>query len=120
MNMAFLPRHFYRDQTILATLETGNDRRLIQRLSQLAEEDYKEIEENLQKMHLLESQVVQQVFAYNKQMSEKRDADFADKKDKNTLVFPFKTNNDIWIDEIDSFEAATSECPVDPLKGVTL
>ena len=76
-------------------------------------------QDNFQKMLLLESQVVQQVFAYNKEMAEKRKAEFKN-RDKNTLVFPYKPSTDIWIDELDNFEAATTECPVDPLKGVSL
>ncbi len=118
--MQYLPRYFYRDKTIQAAVDTDSDRRILQRLSQLAEDDVKEIDQFLQKMHLLESQVVQQVFAYNKQLHQKREAEFS-KRDKNSLVFPYKPDDgDIWIDEIDSFEAATTECPVDPLKGATL
>lgn len=116
----YLPRYFYRDKTIQAAIESDSERRILQRLGQLAEDDSKEIEHFLQKMHLLESQVVQQVFAYNKQMHTKREAEFS-KRDKNSLVFPYKpTEGDIWIDEIDSFESATTECPVDPLKGASL
>lgn len=114
-----LPRYFYRDPTILAAVEADSERRFLLRLGQLAESDSKETEMILQKMHLLESQVVQQVFAYNKQMHKKRNAEFSE-KDKNALVFPYKSQNDIWLDEIDSFEAATTECPVDPFKGASL
>jgi hypothetical protein len=116
LEMQFLPRYFYRDPTILAAAETNSERRILKRLSQLAEAEVKEIKTILQKMHLLESQVVQQVFAYNKEMHEKREAEFQE-LDADHLVFPYKYQNDIWIDELDSFEAATSDCPVDPLKG---
>ncbi|MEY4616459.1 MAG: hypothetical protein RJB66_1419 [Pseudomonadota bacterium] len=118
-NIQFLPRFFYRDSTIKAAVETQSDRRISMRLAQLAERESKEIEAVLQKMHLLESQVVQQVFAYNKEMQKKSEAQFSN-EDKNSLVFPYRGQNDIWLDEIDSFEAATSDCPVDPLKGATL
>lgn len=115
--MQYLPRFFYRDPTIIAAAQTESDKRILMRLSQLAEVESKEIDLILQKMHLLESQVVQQVFAYNKQMHEKSQAEFAAIDTKNNLVFPYQNQNEIWLDEIDSFEAATSECPVDPLKG---
>jgi tetratricopeptide (TPR) repeat protein len=118
-NIQFMPRYFYRDRTILASLESRNETRLNQRLSQLAEEDSTEIKNTLQKMQLLESQVVQQVFAYNKQMQAKRKVDF-NKNDKNTLVFPVSADeNENWVDEIDKLEAATADCPVDPIKGVS-
>lgn len=115
----YLPRLFYRDRTVKAAIGTGNDQRVLQRLGQLAEDENKEIEMVLQKMHLLESQVVQQVFAYNKEMHNKKEAQFSI-KDKNSLVFPYKPNSDIWLDEIENFEAATTACPVDPLKGASL
>lgn len=116
MNVQYLPRYFYRDLTIQAAASTGSESRITQRLSQLAEDDIKEIDLTLQKMHLLESQVVQQVFAYNKQLQEKRSAEFTP-HDRNVLVFPHKGKGDLWLDEIDNFEAATADCPINPLKG---
>jgi len=113
-----LPRYFYRDKEVQTSVATGNDSATILRISLLAKDDSKEIETILQKMHLLESQIVQQVFAYNKEMQNKQKSEYSSKISKNTLVFPYGKGNDIWVDEIDSFEAATSECPVDPFKGV--
>ena len=118
-DIQFLPRYFYRDREVIASTVAGNEPAIINRLAHLAKEENKEIESILQKMHLLESQIVQQVFAYNKEMQNKKTANYASNSKKNTLVFPFNSKNDIWLDEIDSFEAATSECPVDPFKGVT-
>ncbi len=118
-DIQFLPRYFYRDREVISSTVAGNEPAVINRLSHLAKEENKEIETILQKMHLLESQIVQQVFAYNKEMQNKKTAKYASNSKKNTLVFPFNSKNDIWLDEIDSFEAATSECPVDPFKGVT-
>lgn len=117
-DISYLPRYFYRDREVLSLVTTGNEPAVINRLAHLAKEETKEIESILQKMHLLESQIVQQVFAYNKEMQNKKTAKYASNSKKNTLVFPFNSKNDIWLDEIDSFEAATSECPVDPFKGV--
>ena len=116
-DIQFLPRYFYRDRTVLAAAETDSDRRIALRLAQLAERESRELELILQKMHLLESQVVQQVFAYNKEMHLKRKAEFS-ATDPNKLIFP-RTEED-WLDEIDNFEAATTDCPVDPLKGASL
>lgn len=118
-DIKFLPRYFYRDKEIQNAVSTENESAIIIRLSQLAKEETKEIEVILQKMHLLESQVVQQVFAHNKQMQKKKAEYTSSNSKRNTLVFPYTSSNDIWLDEIDSFEAATSECPVDPFKGGT-
>lgn len=117
IQIQYLPRYFYRDKTILFSIQTSNEDLYKVRLAQLAKEEVKEVEDILQKMHLLESQVVQQVFAYNKEMQKKKDAQFSKTAGKNELVFPYNGDSDIWIDEIDSFEAATAECPVDPFKG---
>lgn len=117
-DIQFLPRYFYRDREVLSYTVAGNEPAVINRISHLAKEENKEIESILQKMHLLESQIVQQVFAYNKEMQNIKGAKYTSTSKQNTLVFPYDSKNDIWLDEIDSFEAATSECPVDPFKGV--
>lgn len=111
-----LPRYFYRDTKIISAVQSGNDSDFKKRLSELASLDLKEIKDVLQKMQVLETQVVQQVFAYNKEMQKKKSSDFSKKVDKNALVFPYSSSNEIWLDEIDSFDAATAECPIDPFK----
>ncbi len=111
-----LPRYFYRDTKIISAVESGNESDFKKRLSGLASLDLKEIKGVLQKMQVLETQVVQQVFAYNKEMQKKKSTDFSKKVDKNALVFPYSSSNEIWLDEIDSFDAATAECPLDPFK----
>jgi len=115
-DIQFLPRYFYRDRQIIASVTSGSDTSTVSRIIQLAQDEKNEIESVLQKMQLLESQIVQQVFAYNKEMQQKRKAKYNNAPAANSLVFPYDSSNDIWIDEIDSFEAATSECPVDPFK----
>lgn len=111
-----LPRYFYRDTKIISAVQSGNESDFKKRLSELASIDLKEIKDVLQKMQVLETQVVQQVFAYNKEMQKKKSTDFSKKVDKNALVFPYSSSNEIWLDEIDSFDAATAECPIDPFK----
>lgn len=116
-NIQSLPRYFYRDKKIISAIQGESETDFFNRMIELAQIDIKEIKDILQKMQILETQVVQQVFAYNKEMQKKRSTEFSNKPDKNTLVFPYTSNDEIWIDEIVSIEAATAECPIDPFKG---
>jgi hypothetical protein len=62
---------------------------------------------------LVETQVVQQVFAYENELSEKRKANFKNKGyNSNEMYFPY--DGEVWIDEIDKIESSTAKCPVDP------
>lgn len=115
--MIGLPHYFYRDPAMRGFIANSQTEGATKRLIELAKLDTEEIKEVLQKMHLLESQVVQQVYAYSKEMTSKHKAKF-EKKDKDSLIFAMPDDEDPWLDEIDKMEAATTNCPVDPFKGV--
>lgn len=116
LNMHKLPRYFYRDNEFLSAAKSEMKGLMIERMKLLADDDDKEISQTLKKLQLLEAQLIQQVHAYQKEMEKKRKATFAGKKDDDQLIFALPGQDDPWLDELDKIEAATSDCPIDPLK----
>lgn len=120
LNMKKLPRAFYRDADLLNAAKGQFKGLIVERMKLLAEDDDREISQTLKKMILLESQVVQQVHAYRSELEKKRKASFSKSKSSDELVFSLHDDDDPWLDELDKIEAATTDCPIDPLKGSSL
>lgn len=109
----FLPRYFYRDQSVLKAVKEKKQIAVVNRLKALALLDLNEITDVLHKLQLVETQVVQQVYAFENVLSEKRKAKFKNKAyNSDDMYFPY--DGEIWLDEIDHFQSSTEKCPVDP------
>jgi hypothetical protein len=112
----YLPRYFYRDQSVLIAVKSQNQGGIVNRIRELAKQDLNEISDILRKLQLVETQVVQQVYAYENQLSEKRKASFKNKGyNSDEMYFPY--DGEIWLDEIDQFQSSTEKCPVDPFEN---
>lgn len=101
-----LPRYSYRDKLLLKSPK---------RMSLLAKNDLEEISKNLKKMKILEIEVIQRSYAYDKSLTDK-DLDF-ESAPKDALEFPTsdKPNQEVWLDEIGNYEVKTQKCA--PLHG---
>lgn len=110
----FLPRYFYRDRNLISAVKAKNKVLVAQRLQNLAKQDLTEISDILRKLQLVETQVVQQVYAYEDALAEKRKANFKNNKGYNSDEIYFPEDGEIWLDEMDQFQSSTASCPVDP------
>lgn len=109
----FLPRFFYRDQAVLKAVQAQNQAAVQLRIKELAKQDLNEISDILRKLQLVETQVVQQVYAFEDELGKKRKASFKNKGyNSDEMYFPY--DGEIWLDEIDQFQSSTEKCPVDP------
>ena len=95
-----LPRYIQRD-----TRKITN-----KRLSSLAKADLEEISKNLKKMKIIEVEVAQRSFVYEKEKPEK--LKFDKRKSADILVFPDEQDSgEVWLDEIGKYEVKTNKCP---------
>lgn len=88
----------------------------VQRLRVLAAEELKEYRQNLNRMHIVEGEVIQRL-AVDENLKGKRSqvAKVEDKGD--VLVFPY-SSDEVWLDELDNYKARVKDCPT--LKGASL
>ena len=141
--IAFIPRPAFRDTEFLRlmtlrrqlTLESAKGAALgvqvpdlaaqtqslraqaVERLRRLAGREVAEYRQILNKMHIIEGEVIQRL-AMDDNLKGKRNqvAKFADGGD-DTLVFPYKSD-EVWFDELDNYKARVKDCPT--LKGAGL
>jgi tetratricopeptide (TPR) repeat protein len=95
-----LPRYIQRD-----TQQMTNERMKV-----LAKKDLEEISKNLRKLKIIEIEVAQRSFVYEKTASHK--LKFDKRKSSDILVFPDEQNSgEVWLDEIGKYEVKTNKCP---------
>jgi hypothetical protein len=107
-----LPRLFHRDAEmarLVKALQKGNatSANVLARLQQLAQRDMKETGLILQKMQLLEAEVIQRIHIAEKPGRSNRSSMIA--RNSDTLVFP--DTDEYWIDELDKYHVNVSGCP---------
>jgi hypothetical protein len=99
-DIAKLPRFVERD-----TQHMTNSR-----MKMLAAKDLAEISKNLKKFKIIEVEVAQRSFVYEKTASQK--LKFDKRKSADILVFPDEQNSgEVWLDEIGKYEVKTNKCP---------
>lgn len=109
-----LPRFFHRDtllQKRVAELKAGkgDGSAVARRLRELARLELKEINDIVQKMHLLEAEVIQRIHMAEKPNTRaNRDVKMASGE---TLEFP--DTGEYWLDELDNYHVKVSGCPTD-------
>lgn len=80
------------------------------RMKTLAQRDLEEISKNLKKMKIIEVEVAQRSFVYEKEKPEK--LKFDKRKSADILVFPDEQESgEVWLDEIGKYEVKTNKCP---------
>ncbi len=108
-----LPRLFHRDallQSRAAELKAGKSdgTPVLRRLQQLANRDLKEIGDILQKMHLLEAELIQRIHMAEKPNARAhKDVDLA----KGEEVLRFPDTGEYWLDELDKYRVKVTGCP---------
>lgn len=95
-----LPRYIQRD-----TRKITNSR-----MKSLAQADLDEISKDLKKMKIIEIEVAQRSFVYEKPKDKK--LKFDKRKSSDTLIFPDEQDSgEVWLDEIGKYEVKTNKCP---------
>jgi len=98
---------------VMRTKAAASEKLAMNRMQRLAQEDLKEIKENLQKLHIIEAEVIQRIHLANKPGKNKQK--YARSSDE--LVFPYDDSNDeLWMDELDNYKSLSNGCPVKETK----
>lgn len=115
-NLVYFPFMFHRDnklQNYFKTIATSKDQaalsnKIALRLKYLAKLNLKEIEKNLNLLHVLEAEVIQRVHIAGKPNPKYHNK--LDFKGSQWMSFPI-SNDEIWVDEIDKFDVQIKNCP---------
>ncbi len=104
------PRYFYRDIDLLTAFRNGDQNQVNARLKSLAERDLDDIQKNLKKMKVIEIEVIQRVFTQDELKMGKKNLNF-EAYDRNSQVsFPV-SDDEVWVDEVGSYEVRAQQCP---------
>jgi len=117
-----LPRNFhmhYEIQNLIATskgeLPPSQLKKISQKMSLLAKEDLTDIRVNLNKLKLVEAEIMQRLHIVENFKKDKRSRQGTFTKQSGQIEFPF--NGEIWLDELDAYKGQASLCP-NTAKGV--
>ncbi|MCB0412453.1 MAG: hypothetical protein KDD22_08000 [Bdellovibrionales bacterium] len=100
----------YVNAKLLADGAEGSRKGALDRLQFLAKKELKEYSQIIQKMHLVEAEVIQRMYLDDNLKGRRAQKDFDEiKADSNTMVFPF--NSEVWLDEVDNYAVNVKECP---------
>lgn len=89
--------------------------RAMSRLRQLAQMEVKEFKQNVNKLHIIEAQVIERLHLDDNLKGPR--SQLAQIKDQgDVMVFPY--NDEVWLDELDNYKARVKDCPT--LKGASL
>lgn len=104
------PRYFFRDQELINAFTSNAESTVASRIKTLAERDLEEIQKNLKKMKVIEVEVIQRVFSADELKMGKNKLDF-EKYDRSSQVsFPI-SDDEVWVDEVGSYEVRAQQCP---------
>lgn len=100
-----LPQLFYRDEIMLRSAKAKNYEAMEKRLQELAAEENNENFRILQKLNLIEVETIQRVHVETKLTGLQ-----GEKIEKGKYDLVFKDTNEIWLDELDSYQATINRC----------
>lgn len=89
----------------------------ISRLRTLAQDEVQEYKKILNRLHIVEAEVIHRLHADDNLKGERSKLSKNDESGPDVLVFPF-TNDEVWFDELDNYKARVKDCPT--LKGASL
>lgn len=118
-----LPRIFYRDAKVKSAfasmLKPGASDRFANivksRMKALAQRDVKDTESILRKMHLIEVEAVSRIYS-EQHLADAKKTSAPIARNANTLVFP-DDDQDVWLDELNSYHVDAKGCPAMGSKG---
>ncbi len=94
-----------------ATVKADNARQTaISRLRVLARKEVKEFRDILNKMHIVEAEVIHRLHVDENLKGKRPNLAKTEVKDKDVLVFPY-TSDEVWFDELDNYKARVKDCP---------
>ena len=139
--VSWIPRAAYRDHAFLSAMEsrrqwlaeskkaeslglTVDGSKITEQLKQnalkrvrvLAGEELKEYRQNLNRMHIIEGEVIQRL-AVDESLKGERSKLAKVEDQGDVLIFPYKSD-EVWLDELDNYKARVKDCP--SLKGASL
>lgn len=89
------------------------------RLQKLAANDMEEYRVTIDKLHIVEAEVIQRLYVDESLKGKRADVAVA-KDDRNTMNFPY-SDKEIWMDELDHYQSTVKNCPALPsTKGASL
>ncbi len=115
-----MPRFFWRDEFLrrhVADIKDGKASpknaakarsKMVARLKALAKSELSEYKTVIQKLHIIEAEAIQRMYL-DDSLTGVRPELAETKSDPNVLSFPH--DDEMWIDEIDSYQAKVKECP---------
>jgi hypothetical protein len=115
-----LPRFFWRDEFLrrhianiqalkMAKADISSHRKeLVNRLQALAKAELSEYRTVIHKMHIIEAEVIQRMYLDESLKGIRPELPRAS-QDPNVLHFPY--TDELWLDEIDSYQARVKSCP---------
>lgn len=102
--------------TIPATVADQYKKLAVDRLKVLATAEMKEYRQIIDKMHIVEGEVIQRL-AVDENLKGERSKLAKNEDPSDKLVFPY-SNDEVWFDELDNYKARVKDCPT--LKGAGL
>lgn len=98
----------------MQTKASASEKLALNRMQRLAQEDLKEIKANLQKMHIIEAEVIQRIHLASKPGKNTQKIS----RQSDELVFPYDDgeNEEVWMDELDNYRSLSNGCPVKETK----
>ena len=89
------------------------------RLQQLASTDLEEYRKTINKLHIVEAEVIQRLYVDESLKGKRQDKDDL-QDERNTLHFSYN-DKEVWIDELDHYQSNVKNCPALPsTKGASL
>jgi hypothetical protein len=127
----YLPRTFVRDDGIMTNMslrqqaQKANIPYRVQALNglitarsiELAKAEIKEIKDTVEKLNIIEAEVIERIHAYDKSKGERPVQGNLASSSSDTLVFPIDKSGEVWLDELDSYQARVKGCPDIHLSG---
>jgi len=89
------------------------------RLQKLAQNDMEEYRVTINKLHIVEAEVIERLYVDESLKGKRKDVAVA-KDERNTLSFPY-SDREVWMDELDHYKSSVKDCPALPAtKGASL
>ena len=103
------PRYFFRDRQLISAFSSQNQDQIKDRMLTLVDRDLAEIKKNLTKMKVIEIEVIQRVATMTKMKQTKKNLNFARYDKSQQVSFPI-SDDEVWLDEMGSFEVKSQSC----------
>src|SRR5690606_30824461 len=88
----------------------GSRKGALERLQFLAKKELNEYKQIVQKIHLVEAEVIQRMYLDDNMKGQRAKKEHDEiRRTSDIMVFP--ANEEVWLDEIDNYSVAVKDCP---------